>query len=464
MYDRPTVIDRVLAVASREMFSVFVRQPTESASASQTTLKRLVYAHTVRAGHYWKFKRSATQYSTWSPTLNNNSMIIQKMILIVTVLVLVNWGYPGDAANHHSPSQTALAFSHDSGYEDLKPLSPQSKVPSSNLVALAAVAGVFVSGPPVVENDLSRANSMLAPNRSAQRSPTILFGSKVIRDGYWKRLPTKDGRDFGTDKHQKFGTDLNDLNREAAERRSSATEFPLRLETFKKTIDDLLVQYRSSNRPGDRGNVDRKENTTVQVEQRKASEWRDLFNGRNLDGWQANMRPESFSVQDGMMKAHGINGMSHLFFVGDKHSDVTFKNFELKVIARSEPNSNSGIFFHTNRELRKGKYLNTGYELQLNSSKKEKRKTGSLYAVVDLNKSAVNETEWFEIRLRVEGKRIRVAANGKPVLDYTEPENPKRAPSRSGRLIRPDGGAIAIQAHDPKSIFYFKQIQIRLID
>ena len=189
--------------------------------------------------------------------------------------------------------------------------------------------------------------------------------------------------------------------------------------------------------------------------------WLDLFNGKNLDGWEANARPESFRVEDGLLRAHGRNGMSHLFYVGDEGKDVRFKDFELSAIVRSDPNSNSGIFFHTSRELRNGKYLNKGYEVQLNSSEREKRKTGSLYAVVNLDTSPVDETKWFEVRIRVEGKRIQVHIDGARVVDYVEPLNPSRESSRAKRLLDPRGGAIAIQAHDPGSVFYFKRIRLR---
>ncbi|MEO1527485.1 MAG: DUF1080 domain-containing protein [Planctomycetota bacterium] len=200
---------------------------------------------------------------------------------------------------------------------------------------------------------------------------------------------------------------------------------------------------------------------SASVENQDSAGWMELFDGRSLAGWKANVRPESFSVQDGLLKAHGKNGMSHLFFVGETGKDVPFRDFELRVVAKSEPNSNSGIFFHTDRELRSGKYLNKGYELQLNSSRKEKRKTGSLYGIVDLAESAADESEWFETRLMVRGKRITVVVNESMVVDYTEPENPVRERKRAKRLLDPNGGAIAIQAHDPGSVFYFKSIQIR---
>jgi hypothetical protein len=40
---------------------------------------------------------------------------------------------------------------------------------------------------------------------------------------------------------------------------------------------------------------------------------------------------------------------------------------------------------------------------------------------------------------------------------------PIREPARAKRLLDSGGGAIALQAHDPNSIFYFKQIRIREI-
>ena len=51
--------------------------------------------------------------------------------------------------------------------------------------------------------------------------------------------------------------------------------------------------------------------------------------------------------------------------------------------------------------------------------------------------------------------------NDKKVVDYTQPEDVQRPPSRSGRLIASDGGAIALQAHDPGSVYYFKEVRTR---
>jgi hypothetical protein len=142
-----------------------------------------------------------------------------------------------------------------------------------------------------------------------------------------------------------------------------------------------------------------------------------------------------------------------------------FKNFELEMMCRSEPNSNSGLFIHTDMTTRdKALHLAKGYEIQLNSSAKEKRKTGSLYAIVDLAKSPVDESQWFKVRVMVKDQRITIHINDQQVMDYTEPPGVQRPPERAGRVLSVDGGGIALQAHDPKSVFYFKDIRLRRLE
>jgi len=193
-----------------------------------------------------------------------------------------------------------------------------------------------------------------------------------------------------------------------------------------------------------------------------ASEWQQLFNGKDLTGWRANVMPESATVVDGAIRLNATRESAHLFYVGNlKEGFVRFKNFELEATVRGEPNSNSGIFFHTDMSVSNAKnHLAKGYEVQLNNTAKDKRKTGSLYAVVDLDKSPVDETKWFQVRITVQGQHIVIKINDQKVVDYTEPPGVQR-PDRPGRRLDPQGGAIALQAHDPASVYYFKDIRIR---
>src|SRR5688572_21324152 len=178
--------------------------------------------------------------------------------------------------------------------------------------------------------------------------------------------------------------------------------------------------------------------------------WQPLFNGKDLAGWRPNFYPASWSVVDGAIRAHATAESSHLFYVGNEPTGkfVAYTNFVLELSARGETNSNSGIYFHTDYLAPNSKHhLANGYEVQLDSNPKAKRKTGSLYGVVDLTKGVVNETKWFLVRITVQGKRIMVEVNDRKVIDYTEFTKVERPASMTGRKVNPLGGAIALQAH-----------------
>jgi len=195
-----------------------------------------------------------------------------------------------------------------------------------------------------------------------------------------------------------------------------------------------------------------------------AGDWIPLFNGKDLAGWEPNTQPEAFTVVDGAIRAHATQSYAHLFYVGDGSPEAgRFRDFELEATVRGELHSNSGIYFHSDIASGEGPKLKLakGYELQLNDTVKEKRKTGSLYAVADLSASPVDETQWFKVRLRVEGRRIQIFVNDRQTADYTERDGDPRPKGFEGRFLDPRGGSIALQAHDPDSVYYFKDLRIR---
>ncbi len=56
--------------------------------------------------------------------------------------------------------------------------------------------------------------------------------------------------------------------------------------------------------------------------------WIPLWDGKTLNGWKASENPESFSIEDGVIKVDGPR--AHLFYVGAVMNH-DFKNFEFKV-------------------------------------------------------------------------------------------------------------------------------------
>jgi hypothetical protein len=185
----------------------------------------------------------------------------------------------------------------------------------------------------------------------------------------------------------------------------------------------------------------------------KQKGWQNLFDGKTLDGWKASENKNTFSVRDGMIVAVGPR--SHLFYVGPIQN-ANFKNFELKADVMTKPGSNSGIYFHT--EYQETGWPSKGYEAQVNNTHSDWRKTGSLYAVKDVNESPAKDNEWFTEHIIVRDKRIIIKVNGKTTVDWTEPED-FTLEGQPGRKL--SSGTFALQGHDPKSVVYFKNIMVK---
>lgn len=175
--------------------------------------------------------------------------------------------------------------------------------------------------------------------------------------------------------------------------------------------------------------------------------WVKLFDGKTLNGWKASERPATFSVADDAIVVFGDR--AHLFYEGAV-SNHAFKNFELKVTVMTTPGSNSGIFIHT--KYQEEGWPSVGYEVQVNNSHTDWRKTGSIYAVQDVKEVFVKDNEWFTQHIIVQGKKITVKLNDKVINEYTEGEN--------GKLT---GGTIALQGHDPDSKVFYKNIMIKVL-
>lgn len=185
-------------------------------------------------------------------------------------------------------------------------------------------------------------------------------------------------------------------------------------------------------------------------------DWVSLFDGKTLNGWKVGANASSFSVENGTIKVNG--DVAHLYYDGqvNKHE---FKNFELKIDVMTTPGSNSGIYFHT--KYQEGGWPKKGYEVQVNNSHTDWRRSGSLWAIDDVKETFVKDNEWFILHIKVKDKKISVAINDKQVVNYTEPENPQRDEGMKERIL--SSGTFALQGHDPKSKVFYKNIFVKII-
>ena len=183
-------------------------------------------------------------------------------------------------------------------------------------------------------------------------------------------------------------------------------------------------------------------------------EWLPLFDGKTLDGWKPSESQNTWSVADGTLVSGGPR--SHLFYDGPV-AGHDFKNFELKLQFKLEGQSNSGLFFHT--AFSEAASPSQGYEVQINSSPKETRKTGSLFGVRGIYVDFVPDGQWADLRMKVAGQRIQVRINNVLLADYVEPDNAPR--SRKDRVL--SSGTFALQAHDPETKAAYRDIQVMLL-
>jgi len=192
-----------------------------------------------------------------------------------------------------------------------------------------------------------------------------------------------------------------------------------------------------------------------------------LFNGKDFTGWTIAGPAESFTIRDGAIVANGA--ASHAYYTGEvrKHS---FRDFELKVDVMTRPGSNGGIYMLTEFQevggnvRASGRFPSKGFEVQVNNSHTDRARTGSLYHVQDvLDTSPAKDDEWFTEHIIVKGNTITVNVNGKQTVQWTQPADWNGGREGPGRSIT-GPGTIAMQAHDPNSTVYYKNIRIKPLD
>jgi hypothetical protein len=178
-------------------------------------------------------------------------------------------------------------------------------------------------------------------------------------------------------------------------------------------------------------------------------DWIKMFDGKTLDGWKINENEKSWRVEDGSIVANGER--SHLFYVGD---GKPFKNFHFEAEVMTKKNSNSGIYFHA-KYLDSGWPVQQGYECQVNNSyNSDPQKTAGLYNRVRVLEPAAKDDVYFKYEIIVNGQRIITKIDGKTIVDYSQPKDSKEAPVLGE-------GSFALQAHDPGSTVYFKNLRVK---
>ena len=194
----------------------------------------------------------------------------------------------------------------------------------------------------------------------------------------------------------------------------------------------------------------------------QTKEWRQLFNGKDLSGWEQ-VGPGKFVVEDGKLKTEG--GMGMILYPAEKFGDVM-----IRVVYTVKDNDvNSGVFIRLpEKSTDPMGAVNTGYEVQIDNGTRhvggEYHGSGVLYSLTKaMSHPQKKPGEWNELEITLDGPRTIVFLNGVKVTDYREgdPVPPKTRSFEPDRGPRPLAGYIGIQNHDELSTAYFKEIAVK---
>jgi hypothetical protein len=177
---------------------------------------------------------------------------------------------------------------------------------------------------------------------------------------------------------------------------------------------------------------------------RPDGEWVAIFNGKDLDGWEAfggrgkTALGSTWKVEDGVI--HGSGPTSHLF---TPKGDYT--NFRYRCEIKIADKGNSGMYFRT----AKGPGFPRGYEAQVNSTHGDPLRTGTLYGFVPVREMLVPPNTWFTQEVEAVGNHITIKVNGKQVVDFVDTKNTYKH------------GFFAFQQHDPGSQVWIRKVEVQ---
>ncbi len=202
-----------------------------------------------------------------------------------------------------------------------------------------------------------------------------------------------------------------------------------------------------------------------------AEDWKPLFNGKDLQGWEARGEGSWAVRQDGVLvgqrdpdasklgwpltwqKFHAwLSVQAWLYTVAE------FDEYDLHVEYWIRRPGNSGISIRDKSRAEHGLRMpadftrtpsRLAYEIQINSQYPDPTLTGSIYALAKAPAGLQVDDQWNAIDIESRRDRIRVRVNGKPAAEH---------PGVAGR---PKTGPIGLQLHDRNTVIHFRHLRLR---
>jgi hypothetical protein len=162
--------------------------------------------------------------------------------------------------------------------------------------------------------------------------------------------------------------------------------------------------------------------------QAQEGNWKNLFNGKDLNGWKAVAGKANFTVQDGVIEGSAVFGTGNTFLISEEIYGDYILEVDLKI---SHTSSNSGIMTRGQFDPagQGGKGLVYGYQVEADPTPRawsggiyDEARRGWFYPL-DLNptaKSAFKLGEWNRYRIEALGNTIKTWVNGQEVAYFVD--------------------------------------------
>ncbi|MCG9972698.1 3-keto-disaccharide hydrolase [Christiangramia crocea] len=202
---------------------------------------------------------------------------------------------------------------------------------------------------------------------------------------------------------------------------------------MKKTLFILtcsvLALTACKNEKKDSAETDIKETEEMAAkEEKEQSEWEELFNGENLDGWKAYNKDEisdQWKVEDGVIAftpSEEVEGSENLI------TEKEFGNFELSIEWKISEGGNSGIMWGVQEDEKYNEPYLTGPEIQVLDNKRHpdaknglNRTAGALYDMVPPSEDVTKPAgEWNKQVIHIDHEENIgwVQLNGTKVVEF----------------------------------------------
>lgn len=164
---------------------------------------------------------------------------------------------------------------------------------------------------------------------------------------------------------------------------------------------------------------------TSSVQAGEKSSWVNLFNGKNLNGWEVKNGTATYKVVDGTIEGTTTEGSRNTFLCTKKK----YGNFELEFEVKVDDKLNSGVQIRSRKK--EGDKAVNGPQVEIEASGANGAEAGYVYGEAtgrgwltpqERLKPHKNfkDGEWNKFRIVADGPRIQTWINGEKIEDLTD--------------------------------------------